>query len=367
MSDVSVRRRPNGCWEVRWRQGGRRHSRSFDRKGDADRLATDVRRRQQLGHTVELDRGAETLAEWMETYWTSYAIPNLAPATRASYKQTWGKHLLPRVGSYELREITPGVVEDLHAQLHAAGVGDPTIRRALVILQGILKRAVVRGRLDYNPVVSVDKPPQRRGVRFRPLAPSTVEAIRRNVSRRDATLVSVIAYAGLRPAEAYELRWRDISRRSLAVHAPKTHRDRIVKLLAPLAQDLAEWRLQAGRPAGTELVFPRTIPGPWATTDWRNWRRRVYQPAAHVAGVTDDMRAYRLRGSFASLLLWEGRSLTYVAEQMGHSVAVLSDHYAGVLEELEDAPRVPADQVVRQARSQAGGRTVDARDGSGAS
>jgi len=43
------------------------------------------------------------------------------------------------------------------------------------------------------------------------------------------------------------------------------------------------------------------------------------------------MRPYRLRGSFVSLLLWEGRSLTYAAEQAGHSVATLAKHYAGVL------------------------------------
>jgi hypothetical protein len=39
--------------------------------------------------------------------------------------------------------------------------------------------------------------------------------------------------------------------------------------------------------------------------------------------------------SFVSLLLWEGRSLTYVAEQAGHSVATLARHYAGTMRELE--------------------------------
>jgi hypothetical protein len=46
---------------------------------------------------------------------------------------------------------------------------------------------------------------------------------------------------------------------------------------------------------------------------------------------------HRLRGSFVSLQLWEGRSLTAVADQAGHSVATLAKHYAGVLDELEDS------------------------------
>ena len=46
------------------------------------------------------------------------------------------------------------------------------------------------------------------------------------------------------------------------------------------------------------------------------------------AGVTGALRVYRLRGSFVSLLLWERRSLTFVAEQAGHSVATLAKRYA---------------------------------------
>jgi hypothetical protein len=41
---------------VRWREtGGRRRGRTFDRAGDADKLATKVRRTQQTGGMVELD------------------------------------------------------------------------------------------------------------------------------------------------------------------------------------------------------------------------------------------------------------------------------------------------------------------------
>lgn len=76
----------------------------------------------------------------------------------------------------------------------------------------------------------------------------------------------------------------------------------------------------------------------------------VWRPAAIAAGVTGDLRPYRLRGSFVSLLLWEGRSLTYVAEQAGHSVATLARHYAGVIKELEDQPRVPTAEAIRHAR-----------------
>jgi hypothetical protein len=94
----------------------------------------------------------------------------------------------------------------------------------------------------------------------------------------------------------------------------------------------------------------------------QNWRRRAYQPAA---GVTGDLRAYRLRGSFVSLLLWEGHSLTYVAEQAGHSVATLANHSAGVLQELEDEPRIRAAEAIRAARAEIRCALDDAHRGDG--
>jgi hypothetical protein len=54
-----------------------------------------------------------------------------------------------------------------------------------------------------------------------PLAPETVEAIRDWLLRRglvrDATLVSVLAYAGVRPGEALALAWSHVRERTLLV------------------------------------------------------------------------------------------------------------------------------------------------------
>jgi integrase len=87
----------------------------------------------------------------------------------------------------------------------------------------------------------------------------------------------------------------------------KTNRPpRTVDLLPSLARDLAEWRLATGRPARDAYVFSAAGGGPWRDHDWRNWRKRVYVPAAAAAGV-EAPRPYDLRHSFASLLIHEGR------------------------------------------------------------
>jgi hypothetical protein len=50
-------------------------------------------------------------------------------------------------------------------------------------------------------------------------------------------------------------------------------------------------------------------------------------------------------------LLYEGRPVTYVAEQTGRSIGVLSKHYEGVIAQLESVPRVTADEAIRAARN----------------
>jgi hypothetical protein len=58
-----------------------------------------------------------------------------------------------------------------------------------------------------------------------------------------------------------------------------------------------------------------------------------------------------LRHSFASLLLHEGRSVIYVARQLGHDARLTLTRYGHVIDELEDQPQIPAEQAIREARS----------------
>jgi integrase len=72
--------------------------------------------------------------------------------------------------------------------------------------------------------------------------------------------------------------------------------------------------------------------------------------AAAAAGVP-KVSPYTLRHSFCSLLLHEGRSVIYVARQMGHDAKLTLSTSGHVIDELEEAPRVPAEDAIRAARS----------------
>jgi integrase len=313
-----------------------------------------------------LEGGRETLGEFAETWWRTYAIPNLAPKTRRIYAELWDRHVLPRIGGMTLRKLSPEVVASFRADLTAAGVGDATVRKTLAFVQGMLQRAVEWRRIDSNPVRAVRKPPQRRARVVEPPPAAAVEQIRAELRSRkhlrDATLVCVLAYAGLRPGEALALEWRHVRERTILVERgvalgdvkpTKTGQTRTVRLLAPLATDLAEWRLACGRPDSSSLVFPGWNGEPWRDTAYRNWRRRIFAPAAEAAGL-DGSRPYDLRHLFCSLLLAEGASVVEVARQAGHSPAMTLSTYGHVIEELEGAESRSAEAVIRAARDGSG-------------
>jgi integrase len=177
-------------------------------------------------------------------------------------------------------------------------------------------------------------------------------------SPRDAALLSVLAYADLRPGEALALQWGDIRDQTILVERAaslgeekdtKTAAHRTVRLLEPLAADLREWRLRSGRPSAKQLVFPSAADTLWSQPAYQSWRRRAFRRALDGAGL-EHARAYDLRHSFASLLLHEGRSVIYLARQLGHDARLTLTTYGHVMDEFEDQPRLEAVAAITAAR-----------------
>jgi integrase len=364
MSIERLERDGGVVWRVRWRENGRNRSKVLGRKRDAEAFDAEVRRRKRTGELSELDAGKQTLAEFAEEWWRVHVQPNLAASTKKDYASTWDRHVLPALGGMQLRHINVEVVHRFAADLAEREVGPVARRKVLTILGGVLQHAVEWGRIPANPARVVRKPSARPNRQVRPLPPATVERMRAHLLARgrvrDATLVSVLAYAGLRPGEAIGLRWEDVGERALlvarsvydgAIKQTKTGTRRSVRLLEPLKDDLTAWREAAKPTHDSQLVFPAADGDPWHEHDWRNWRRRAFVPAAEAAGLS-DARPYDLRHSFVSLLIHEGRSIVEVAAQAGHAPSMTLSTYAHVMAELDGADRLGAEDAIRTARAE---------------
>jgi integrase len=374
-SNAGSGRRRNGEPYVVWRvrrtnEAGVKRASTFESERDAHDFEARLRLLRRSNDLASLDAGRETLTEFVQEWWELEASSRLERATLKGYASHWNRHMLPRLGHLPLRDITPLTVTRFRSELEQAGVGDETIRRCLVLLQSILARAVGWQRISSNPVRAVRKPRTKRNRAVTPLAPSAVEALRRQMLARSrfdgATLLSLLAYAGLRPEEALALQWLHVRERALLIEqavsdgelkGQKTGRPpRTVDLLAPLKQDLAEWRLACGRPPEDEFLFVGSNRGPWRH-DHRNWRRRHFEPAAKAAGLP-NARPYDLRYSFASLMLHAGRvSIVDLASQRGHSPTMTLNTCGHVIAELREAPKASAIDQIQAARQKDPKRT----------
>jgi integrase len=214
-------RSPDGKWIDRWMEGGRKRKRTFDRKGDRDAFRDRRRRAQQLGRDIAAELLLDedfTLNAWVEDWWARHAVPNLEQQTRNSYKQQWGKWIGPRLGSYELRALTPRLINvQLVQAMRKAGAGEPTVRLSLSVLQSILRLAVTEERIPANPVDLIEKPSSLPDGGLDPIPPAAVEELRRlAVARRgplglqDAFIISVLGDEGLRPQELLALMDDDV-------------------------------------------------------------------------------------------------------------------------------------------------------------
>jgi integrase len=346
-------------WEVRWRHGSAHRSRTFDRKSDAQIFVTELRRRSQLGTMAGLDAGRISLAEYVSGTWAKAYGSQLAVTTRTRYGYVYDKHILPELGPLTLRELTPEVIARWQADRLASGAGPHAVREALKLLGAILQRALEAQHIETNPVRAVRRPPLPRRSEVKPLAPISIERIRAVCSPRNAALISVLAYAGLRPGEALGLRWSDVRDHTLLIERAislgvegdtKTAAHRTVQLLAPLQSDLKEWRMRSGRPADSKLVFPGRGGAPWSDSAYRSWRRKAFRRALDAAGI-DKARPYDLRHSFASLLLHQGSSVIKVARQLGHDARLTLSTYGHVIDELDDQPRIEAETAINAARA----------------
>jgi integrase len=265
------------------------------------------------------------------------------------YAQAYDRHIALMLGDTPLHAIKPALLARWQAAILPDGI--EALRKARTVLSAVLQTAVESELIATNPVRLVRPPRRPLRPEVRPLAPAAVEALRGRLSHRDAVLISLLAYAGLRPGEARVLRWGHVQENTLVIAAAKTGRRRTVRLLEPLAHDLRVWRLACGRPAADAVVIPRPSDGgEMSAKSFNVWQGETFHAALSAAGLP-DARPYDLRHSFASLLLHDGRSVIYVARQLGHSATQTLETYGHVIDELADQPRVSAEDAIRAARA----------------
>jgi integrase len=308
----------------------------------------DSEREKPLPCDVELRR-------WHTTY-----APTFKPSFEAESDRTIRNHLVPFFGSRDLREIRE---EDLLRFIGAKlddGLAPRTIETHLSVLRRVLSLAYLEGHLPRNPASRLGEL-MRRVEKSAATEAGVVDSWNRDEIE---TLLRVAREHELRRGELLGLQWSDVDFDRYRIHvrrawvkgamtSPKSGRGRYIAMapgVGSLLLDLLATRrreaLSRGWPDVPEFVFPGETGKPLDENNiertWRWLRRR-----AQKKGVR-PLELHCTRHTWASFALSSGKSVRWVADQLGHASPMLTlKTYAHAIRE-EEADLSFADFEVRE-------------------
>lgn len=371
-----VGRRVGPAWVESDRHGGHRKRRGKLEPGYFDDRTVHVRAAEIVAKYVSGEEQREreardkelsgpTFREVAASY-MSYVehVKDATPATLRGYRSllaepgdtyTRGRggsgvkegRIMKALGDRPAAQITTLEINDLLNSIAATGVSTKTVTRSRQILSAIFYYGMKDGNgfdLPKNPVANADR---RTIAPAKPLVyhkPADIEAIASAFEsgahrdrppradweleddRRDAELIRVAAYTGLRLGELRELRWRDINwersaitvSRSLSAgverEGTKSRHNRAFGLPQQAAEALRRLSERDHFTGPDHLVFCSPI---GRRKDDAALRKRYKR--AQTAASVPQLRLHDLRHSFGSLLAAGGVDLVNIQGAMGHS------------------------------------------------
>jgi integrase len=344
-------RKRRGKWVIDYRDAsGKRRWKTIDgtRKEADEELARIVR----AGKPTATDtkrKFEEYATTWLETY----VKPNCKPSTYWEYESVIRNHLKPEFGPVPMVKITRGMVESMVARKVEKGLSRSHVRNIIVPLREMFNNAIDKGLTVPNPCVRMGKVNYRRGdsKKIDPLTREEVSTLLGVVREKLPEHYPLLLFAFRTGARAGEIvavcpmdldfnsRFVQIGRNSSRgqITTPKNGQTRRVDMSLHLTNVLDDYVAKKKAAALTrELAKPETerrkpdeiiamvMEQPLFTRpngkplDPNDLRRQILYKALTAAGIR-RVRFHDARHTFASLLLQQGESPTYVKDQLGHS------------------------------------------------
>jgi integrase len=332
-------------------------------KKDAERALTELLAAKDSGTYLEPTK--ETFNIFVPL-WLAAIKPTIRPSTHYSYSRNLQLHVLPQLGSVQLRRIDAGMLNGLYAALLAdgrknyagGGLSPRSVRYIHTIIHRALRDAVKWGRLARNPAEAAD-PPKATGGRPESIT-WTADQLRTflEATRGSRYWVAylLLATTGLRRGEALGLRWQDLDldagrasirqtviaiRHTVLISTPKTASGRrtvtldtgtVAALREHRARQAAERLLMGAGWTDNDLVFCH----PDGTMVHPERFSRGFLEAVERIGLP-RIRLHDLRHGWATLALQKGIHPKVVQERLGHAnIAITLDTYSHVTAGLHE-------------------------------
>ena len=268
-------------------------------------------------------------------------LSDIKPSTAEKYRSTIRSALVPNFGDLPLSEIGPDVVNAWLARRADAGIKPKTSRNQLAILTKMLNDARETHQVAVNRLAGSRALRRPRALRasdetvVEVFDPEEINALLDAIEPAYTVMVLAWVSMGVRPGELFAMRWGDVDWTRKTITVARTlykGEDLVVKtrssrrtvdvgdqLLASLS-GLRRDRFGEG-PVDLEAPIFWTPAG--ERLDPNHFRKGPWMRALVKAGLR-YRKPYSLRHTFATLLLSQGQTPSYVASQLGHSSPVMT-------------------------------------------
>jgi integrase len=350
----NIAKRANGKWRARYRdEAGRKHSRHFDRKVDAqqwlDGVASAVVTRTYADPRAGRIAFAAFFGEWSaRQVWAPGTVLAMSLAARS----------VPFAGK-PMKQVRRSDVETWIKQMDAAGLAPGTIKTRYVNVRSVFRAAVKDRVIGTDPTDGVRLPRGRRAdIAMSIPTPEDVGQLMAVADERFRPFITLCAFAGLRLGEAAGVQLGDIDflRRSLKVSrqvqrvnggaidvwAPKYGSERVVYLADSLVSVLSAHVAAHGTLGKEGWLFAGDGGDPPHQNTVSYWWRKTLRDA----GLT-GIKLHDLRHFYASGLIAAGCDVVTVQRSLGRSKATTTlNTYAHLWPTAEDRTRKAAESIM---------------------
>jgi integrase len=363
MATARKRTLPSGktVWQATYSdQGGKRRSRHFDRKSDAEAYLVKVRHDVSRGIHVA-DSQSVTVAE-AGKFWIERAERDgLERSTVNQYAAHLKHHIGPQIGNAKLSALTaPRVHQFLDTMLETRSRA--LTRKVLTSLGSLVDEAMRRGLAAHNPVRAVKIRTSTRDDEDEAVPMPTrdeLRAILGGARGRWRPLIVTAMFTGMRGSELRGLKWPDVDLKTGVLKVrrradqwgrfgpPKSKAGKRDITMAPIVVAvLREWKL-ACPATKDDLVFPapsgRVLSHACILKDG-------FGPLQVSAGlVTESGQAkyglHALRHAAAAMFIEQGFGPKKVQTLMGHASIRLTYDVYGYLFKTEEEDRAGMAQI----------------------
>lgn len=248
----------------------------------------------------------ETLGHFAQMWFDIYKKPYLREKSLDTIKYVLNHQILPVLGNYRLRDISPMQIQALMAGL--SGKSNSLQSKVLIHLRSIFTVAIENGLVAKSPV-------------------SSTLLLNRVKDIRARTFLLIALHTGMRRGEIIGLLWKDIDFEEKVIHVCHNAiiKEKVTTISGdlktkagrrdiPLSEELERWLLEQKSRTCSEYVFTMKDLRPMTQSSYKSMWRHIEKelPDNHIS-------AHILRHTYITRMFEAGLDIKEIQYLAGHS------------------------------------------------